>query len=82
MPTTEEPEDYYDVDIALPLEVTVVGAIGKLLGGAFPGSVIYFGKDAPTDHMRFRIPRSEVQDWLDVEDEKDEQLQVLRYRDS
>jgi hypothetical protein len=57
------------VDLALPLEVTMVGILGQLIGRAFPGSVIDFAT-APAGHMRFKIPRAEVQEWQDREDDE------------
>ena len=71
-PVNQPEAPAYIVDIALPLNVTFFGALGQLMGKAWPGSKMYFGEDVPAGHARMSVPKHEVARWLEAVEEDDE----------
>ncbi|QOP64948.1 deoxycytidylate deaminase [Arthrobacter phage Brynnie] len=67
-----EAVEYWDVDVRLPLAVTVAGALGMIVGDAVPGALMSNEPGKPADVMRFKLPREEVQRYLDSREEDED----------
>lgn len=64
--------EYWDVDVRLPLAVTVAGALGLMVADAVPGALMSNEPGKPGDVMRFKLPRAEVQRYLDSKDDDED----------